>query len=118
MDILRETAPTVASLLMIKPDAPPRRTTNDLIPLVTQTQPQQPQFSLDQLTIDFLTDPTNQVTSQTTQIVRDGKTVKITRGFFNMSQEPTITESNDIIAEFLNEPFLKPANGDKYLPVE
>ena len=79
MDILRETAPTVASLLMIKPDAPPRRTTNDLIPLVTQTQPQ---FSLDQLTIDFLTDPTNQVTSQTTQIVRDGKTVKITRGFF------------------------------------
>jgi hypothetical protein len=101
MDILRETAPTVASLLMIKPDAP-KRTTNDLIPLVTAPPPQ-PQFSLDQLTIDFLTDPTNQSTSQTTPIVRD---------------EPTITESNDIIAEFLNEPFLKPANGNKYLPVE
>ena len=32
--------------------------------------------------------------------------------------EPQISETNDIIAEFLSEPFLKPSNGDKYLPID
>ena len=32
--------------------------------------------------------------------------------------EPLLTENNDVIAEFLSEPFMRPSNGDKYLPID
>ena len=51
------------SLVIVKPD-PPIRTTNDLVPLITD---QTPTYSLDQLTFDFFTQNEPQKTKSTDQ---------------------------------------------------
>lgn len=109
MDLMQRHAPTVADLLMIRPNhqqkmVKPVQAVQASVPAVqaagAATIPQ-PQFSLDQLTLDFLAAKSTPQTTNTTT-----------------NDEPTISEDQDVIAEFLNEPFIHPSNGDKYLPID